>query len=96
MPVHVQDEFTRQRELDAYRIVDTLPQAAYDDIVRLAAHLCGAPVALVSLLDRERQVYSSRPDTTPRSAHSPSMARVPTARFLRAALRVSPLASLPW
>lgn len=58
--MHVQDEFTRQRELDAYRIVDTLPQAAYDDIVRLAAHLCGAPVALVSLLDRERQWFKAR------------------------------------
>src|SRR5688500_20216132 len=50
----------RQRALDIYRVVDTLPEAAYDDIVRLASLLCDAPIALVSLIDRDRQWLKAR------------------------------------
>ncbi|QSX78867.1 GAF domain-containing protein [Agrilutibacter solisilvae] len=53
-------EFERQRALDTYRIVDTLPEAAYEDIVRLAAAICGVPIALVSLIDRDRQWFKAR------------------------------------
>ena len=53
-------ETQRQRDLDTYRIVDSLPEAAYDDIVRLAARLCDAPVASISLIDRDRQWFKSR------------------------------------
>lgn len=54
------DEFTRQRALDSYRIVDSLPETAYDDIVRVAAAVCGTPIALVSLIDRDRQWFKSK------------------------------------
>lgn len=54
------DEFTRQRALDSYRIVDSLRETAYDDIVRVAAAVCGTPIALVSLVDRDRQWFKSR------------------------------------
>ena len=54
------DEFARQRELDTYRVLDTLPEAAYEDIVRLASMLCGKPTALVSLIDRDRQWFKAR------------------------------------
>ena len=54
------DEIRRQRELDVYRIVDSLPDAAYDDIARLASMLCDAPIALVSLIDRDRQWFKAR------------------------------------
>ena len=53
-------EQERQRALDAYHLVDTLPEAVYDDIVRVAAALCGTPIALVSLLDRDRQWFKAR------------------------------------
>ncbi|HZX81540.1 MAG TPA: GAF domain-containing protein [Lysobacter sp.] len=53
-------EIQRQRDLDTYRIVDSLPEAAYDDLVRLAARLCDAPVATLSLIDRDRQWFKSR------------------------------------
>src|ERR1700760_4656332 len=53
-------ETERQRELDSYRIVDSLPETAYDDIVRLASALCGTPMALVSLIDRDRQWFKSK------------------------------------
>ena len=54
------DEQQRQRELDLYRIVDSLPEAAYDDIARLASMLCDAPIALISLIDRDRQWFKAR------------------------------------
>jgi GAF domain-containing protein len=54
------DEADRQRALDLYRIVDSLPEEAYDDIARLAACLCGTPTALVSLIDRDRQWFKAR------------------------------------
>jgi len=54
------DESARQRALDTYRVLDSLPEAAYDDIVRLAAVLCDAPIALISLIDRDRQWFKSR------------------------------------
>ena len=54
------DESARQRALDTYRVVDSLPEAAYDDITRLASMLCGTPIALISLIDRDRQWFKSR------------------------------------
>lgn len=54
------DEFARQRALDIYHVVDSLPEAAYEDIVRLASILCDAPIALISLIDRERQWFKAR------------------------------------
>lgn len=53
------DEATRQRVLDTYRIVDSLPEAAYRDIVELASTLCDTPIALVSLVDRDRQWFKA-------------------------------------
>ncbi len=52
-------EDRRLRALESYRILDTLPEAAYDDIVRLASLICGAPMAMVSLIDRERQWFKA-------------------------------------
>jgi GGDEF domain-containing protein len=65
------DEHARQRELDTYRVLDTLPDEAFDDVVRLASMLCDAPIALVSLVDRDRQWFKAKrgfdPPATARS-----------------------------
>lgn len=53
------DEPARQRVLDTYRVVDSLPEAAYRDIVSLASLLCDTPIAVVSLVDRERQWFKA-------------------------------------
>ncbi|MEN4902377.1 sensor domain-containing diguanylate cyclase [Luteimonas sp. TWI1437] len=49
------NEAERQAALDAYRILDTPREAAYDDLVRVAAAICDAPIAAITLVDRDRQ-----------------------------------------
>ena len=53
-------ETERQRELDSYRILDTVPEQAYDDLVKIASAICGTPMGTVSLIDRERQWFKAR------------------------------------
>ncbi len=53
-------ERARQSELDDFRVVDTLEEQAFDDLTRMAASVCGVPIALISLLDRDRQWFKSR------------------------------------
>jgi GAF domain-containing protein len=45
--------------LASYGILDTPPEQGFDDIVLLAAQACAAPVALVSLFDRDRQWFKA-------------------------------------
>ncbi len=52
-------EERRLATLAAYEIMDTLPESQVDDITRLAATICGVPIALVGLIDRDRQWYKS-------------------------------------
>ncbi len=54
------DERQRQTDLDSYGIVDTLEEQAYDDLTRLAADVCGVPMALITFLDGDRNWFKSR------------------------------------
>ncbi|MEP7282136.1 MAG: GAF domain-containing protein [Rubrivivax sp.] len=54
------DETDRQAALDALGVLDTLPEQAYDDLTRAAAELFGAPIALISMVDRKRQWFKAR------------------------------------
>ena len=54
------NEASRLNALHQYRILDTMPEDSYDDITNLAAFITGAPIALISLVDEERQWFKSR------------------------------------
>jgi anti-sigma regulatory factor (Ser/Thr protein kinase) len=58
------DERARLAALNRYRILDTEPEQAFDDLTMLASHLCGTPIALITLLDAERQWFKSRVGVT--------------------------------
>lgn len=54
------NEEARLSELRRYNILDTLPEAAFDDLTFLASHICHTPISLVSLIDADRQWFKSR------------------------------------
>ncbi|WP_211911812.1 sensor histidine kinase [Tardiphaga alba] len=45
--------------LQSYAMLDTGPEPEFDDIVMLARQICGAPMALISLVDAERQWFKA-------------------------------------
>ena len=66
-----QNESERLDALGRYEILDTGPEQKFDDLTLLASHICRSPIALISLVDAERQWFKSRvgltTSQTPRS-----------------------------
>lgn len=54
------DERKRIEVLWQYDVLDTVPERLFDDLTELAARICRAPMALISLVDEDRQWFKSR------------------------------------
>jgi anti-sigma regulatory factor (Ser/Thr protein kinase) len=59
-------ESERLAALRSYKILDTEPEKSFDDLVLLASQICQTPIALISLVDADRQWFKSRIGTTAR------------------------------
>lgn len=56
----MRDEDRRLAALQSYLVLDTPPEPQFDDVVQIARSLCSAPIALVSLVDADRQWFKAR------------------------------------
>ncbi len=54
------NEKKRLKVLWQYEVLDTVPEEVFDDLTELAAQICEAPIALISLVDENRQWFKSK------------------------------------
>lgn len=64
------NETDRLLALKEYSILDTLPEEDFEDITKIASEICQTPIALITLVDTDRQWFKShrglRVSETPR------------------------------
>jgi len=54
------NETIRLKVLLDYKVLDTPPEANFDDLTLLASLICHTPIALISLVDANRQWFKSK------------------------------------
>jgi len=54
------NESRRLDVLQNYDVLDSPPEQALDDLISLAAQICGAPIALISLVDTHREWFKAK------------------------------------
>ncbi len=60
------DEAARVETLRQFKVLDTEPEEAFDEIARLATYVCQTPTALITLVDAERQWFKAKVGFEPR------------------------------
>ena len=58
--VLINHEAARLEALNQYEILDTAAESAFDDLARLASYICGTPIALINLIDANRQWFKAK------------------------------------
>src|SRR5882762_7870034 len=54
------NEKKRLNVLWQYEVLDTVPEEVFDDLTELAARICEAPIAMITLVDEKRQWFKSK------------------------------------
>lgn len=60
MALAPRNEIKRLEALRRYHILDTEPEAAFDDFAKLASFICGTPMATITLVDLDRQWFKAK------------------------------------
>ncbi len=58
--VLINHEAARLEALNQYEVLDTAAESAFDDLARLASYICGTPIALINLIDANRQWFKAK------------------------------------
>lgn len=53
------NEHLRQKAVEKYGLLDTVPEESFDSITRLISYICDAPIALITLIDNDRNFLKS-------------------------------------
>lgn len=59
-PMMSSSDAARVAALQKYAILDSEPEQAFDDLTLLASYVCKTPIALISLIDEDRQWFKAR------------------------------------
>jgi hypothetical protein len=59
-PTIPENEIERLDTLKAYKILDTLPEKDFDDIVRIASQICQTPISTITIIDENRQWFKAK------------------------------------